>query len=333
MSHRKHKKTSEMIVEALKKRSKKSLKFAKKAIATENIEYKKLREALGYYILNWTDFTHSGLFSIACEAVGGNPDKAVQVQAAMSMMAAAFDVHDDIIDKSKFKHGKSTVFGKLGEDIALLLGNAFLVKGFTLLGKSIRELPQDKMKEIFETLKKSLFEIGNAHALELNLKRRINLVPEEYMKILEMKAASVEADMRIGAIIGGGTNSEVEALARYGRILGILATLREEFIDIFEIEELSHRMRNECLPIPVLYAIQDKDSKERIQKLLVKKQLTSNDVDELLDIVFEAKGVRKLKKMMENLVEETVHLVSEIGDKQMKALLMNFTASILEDLE
>jgi geranylgeranyl pyrophosphate synthase len=332
MSHRKHKKTSEMIVEALKKRSKKSLEFAKKAILTENIEYKKLRAALEYYILNWTDFTHSGLFSIACEAVSGSPDKAVQVQAAISMMAAAFDIHDDIIDKSNFKHGKSTVFGKFGEDIAILLGNAFLVKGFTLLGKSITELPQNKMKEIFETLKRSLFELGNAHALELNLKGRVDISPEEYLQILEMKAASVEADMRIGAIIGGGTNSEVEALTRYGRILGILATLREEFIDAFEIEELSHRMHNECLPIPVLYAVQDKDSKERILKLLAKKQVTGKDVDEILDIVFEAKAVRKLKKMMKDLVEETIHLVSEIKHKQLKALLMNFTASTLEDL-
>lgn len=332
MSPKKHKKASAMVVQVLKKRSNKGLEFAKKAILAENIECKKLREALEYYILNWTDFTHPGLFSIACEAVGGNPDKAVQVQAAISMMSAAFDIHDDIIDKSKFKHGKSTVFGKFGKDIALLLGNAFLVKGFTLLGKSIRGLPQNKMKEIFETLKKSLFEIGNAHVLELNLKGRIDIVPEEYMKILEMKAASVEADMRIGAIIGGGTNSEVEALTKYGRILGILAMVREEFIDVFEIEELSHRIHSECLPIPVLYAIQAKDSKQRVQKLLAKKQVTSKDVDELLDIVFGAKSVRKLKKMMKDFVEETIHLVSEIKDKQLKSLLMNFTASTLEDL-
>jgi geranylgeranyl diphosphate synthase type I len=333
MSPEKHKKASEIVVEVLKKKSKKGLEFAKKTILAENIECKKLREALEYYILNWTDFTHPGLFSIACEAVGGNPDKAVQVQAGISLMSAAFDIHDDIIDKSKIKkHGKSTVFGKFGKDITLLLGNAFLVKGFILLGKSIRELPQNKVEEIFETLKKSLFEIGNAHALELNLKGKINVIPEEYMKILEMKAASVETDMRIGAIIGGGTNSEVEALTRYGRILGILATLREEFIDVFEIEELSHRIHSECLPIPVLYAIQDRDSKQRIQKLLAKKQVTSKDVDEILDIVFEAKAVRKLEKMMKDLIEETTHLVSEIKDKQLKALLVNFTESTLEDL-
>jgi geranylgeranyl diphosphate synthase type I len=332
MNFGKRKTKSEMLVEVLKKRSKKGLESAKKAILAEKIGSKKLREALEYYTLNWTEFTHPGLFSLAYEAVGGNQNKAVQVQAAISMMVAAFDIHDDIVDKSRVKHGKPTVFGKFGEDIALLLGNAFIIEGFILLGESIAKLAKEEIQEIFGTLKKSLFELGNAHALELNLKERVDISPEEYLQILEMKAASVEADMRIGAIIGGGTNSEVEALTRYGRILGILATLREEFIDAFEIEELSHRMHNECLPIPVLYAVQDKDSKERILKLLAKKQVTGKDVDEILDIVFEAKAVRKLKKMMKDLVEETIHLVSEIKHKQLKALLMNFTASTLEDL-
>jgi len=332
MNSRKRGKRAEMLLEILKKRSRKGLEFAKKAILTEKIECKKLSGALEYYTLNWTEFTHPGLFSIACEAAGGNPDKAAQVQAALCMMAAAFDIHDDIVDESNVKQGKPTVFGKFGKDIALLLGNAFLIKGFTLLSKSLGKLTQEKTEEILETLKKSLFELGNAHALELDMKGRIDTVPEEYMQILKMKAASVEADMRIGAIIGGGTDTEVYALTKYGRILGILATLREEFIDVFEIEELQQRMRNECLPIPVLYALQDEGSRKRIRKLLAKKQITSRDVDELLDVVLEARGVRKLKKMMKSLVEESFRLISEIKDYNLRTLLKDLTVSTLEDL-
>jgi len=333
MSPRKHKKTSEMLLETLKKRSKKGLEFARRTILAEKIECEKIREALEYYTSNWKNFTHPGLFSIACEAVGGNPDKTVKVQAAIAMITAALDIHDDIIDRSDAKCGKPTVFGKFGQDIALLLGNAFFVNGFTLLNRSTAKLPKEKIMEIFKTLKNSLFELGNAHALELNLKGRIDIAPEGYMQVLEMKAASVEADMRIGTIIGGGTNSEVEALTRYGRILGILATLREEFIDIFEIEEIYQRMHNECLPIPVLYAMQDKDSRERVQELLAKKQVTSKDIDELLDIVFEAESVKELKKMMKDLAEETITLISEIEASEAKTLLKDLAISALEDIQ
>jgi geranylgeranyl diphosphate synthase type I len=109
---------------------------------------------------------------VAYEAVRGDLQKAVPIQAAVAMIAVAFDIHDDIIDRSTLKHGTPTVFGKFGEEIALLLGNAFLIEGFTLFGKSLKEVGQGKAK-VFETVKQSLYEFGNAHALELNLKKEL----------------------------------------------------------------------------------------------------------------------------------------------------------------
>jgi geranylgeranyl diphosphate synthase type I len=331
MNSKKNIKQSEIIVAELQKRSKKALELAKKSILAEKIEYKELHDALEHYVSSWNDFTHPGLFSLACEAVGGDTDAMVQIQAAIAMMAAAFDIHDDIIDKSEAKHGIPTVFGKFGKDIALLLGNAFLIEGLILFSKSLEDLHQEKAK-IFEILKTSLFELGNAHALELGLKRRVDAAPEEYMQIVKMKAANIEADMRIGAIVGGGTSSKVEALARYAKILGMLATLREEFIDVFEIEELNQRISNEYLPIPVLYSMQDKDSRRRIQKLLAKGKITSKNSDELIHAVFEAKSVRKLKKEIKELAIEAIQLVSKIRNYNVKSQLGKLMLSILEDL-
>lgn len=332
MSPIKTKRKSEIILELLKKRSEKGLEFARRTILTEEVVCGKMHEALEYYTLNWENFTHPGLFSIACEAVSGNSDEAVEVQAALAMIAAALDVHDDIIDKSRIKHGKQTVFGKFGQDMTLILGDVFFVSGFTLLGETLAKLPEEKTEKIFATLRRTLLELGSAHALELDLKKRMSIPAEEYMKILKMKAASVESDMRIGAIVGGGTNSEIETLTKYGRTLGILATLREEFIDIFDIKELSQRMRKECLPIPILYSMQNRKANERLKKLFAKKKITSKDVNELVDIVFKTRNVRKLKKMMKDLIEESNRLISKIKDIRMKDILSNLVESTLEDL-
>lgn len=331
MSLKKNVKQSQIIVAELKKRSKKALEFAKKCILAEKTEYRELRNALEHYVSNWNEFTHPGLFSLACEAVGGDPDTFVQIQAAISMIAAAFDIHDDIIDNSEAKHGISTVFGKFGKDIAVLLGNAFMIEGFTLFGKSLEDSRQEKAK-VYETLKMLLFELGNAHALELDLKRRVDVAPEKYVQIVKMKAASIEADIRIGAILGGGTSAQVEALAKYARTLGLLATLREEFIDVFEIEELNQRISNEYLPIPVLYAMQDKDSRRKIKKLLSKGKVTDNDIDELIHVVFEARNVKKLEKEMKELVAESMFLASKIKDYKLRNQFRKLVSSTLEDL-
>jgi len=331
MARKKSRKLSVVVVEELQKRSNEGLELAKKTMLAERIEYEKLRKALEHYTSNWNDFTHPGLFSLACEAVGGRPDNAVQVQAAITLLAAAFDIHDDIIDGSKQKHGIPTVFGKYGENIALLLGNAFLIKGFTLFYVSVEQMAQKKTREVVEALQESLFELGNAHALELNLRGRINASPEEYMRVVEMKAASIETDMQIGAIIGGGSNPEVDALAKYGRILGTLATLREEFIDIFEVEELNQRIKSKTLPIPMLCAFQDARSRTRIKKL-IKKEIADKDVEKLLDIVLKSKPVAKLRKHMVDLSTQAAELSSYVRNETISPLLRQLAESTLEDL-
>jgi geranylgeranyl pyrophosphate synthase len=325
-------KPSEIIVEELKRRSKKPLDLASRTILAEKIENQELREALEYYAKSWCDFTHSGAFSLACEAVGGDLDTAVPVQAAITTMAAAFDIQDDIIDNSRAKHGLPTVFGKYGTNRAMLLANAFLIEGFTLLAEQVKNSPRRKAADILGIIKKSLFEVGNAHALELNLKRRVDVKPEEYMRIFEMKGAAIEADMHIGAILGNGTTKETKALKKYGRILGLLTQLREEFIDIFEVEELRHRLRNEYPPIPLLYLMQDAKSKGTIIEILAEKRMGNSDLDKLVDMVFKAKAVRELRKKMEELVDGSIQSISKLRKSESKHMLCKLATSMLEDL-
>ncbi len=325
-------KIGKAVVAELKKRSEKGLSLAKQMLLAEKMDYPKLREALEHYLTNWNDSTHPGLFSIACEAVGGNPDYAMPPQAAIAMMAAAFDIHDDIIDESETKHGVPTVYSKFGTGIAILLANAFLIEGFKLLVDSAAVLPKERGKSVFEAYKKLLFEVGNAHALEVGLKGRENVALSDYLKIIEMKAAGVEADVYLGALFGGGNDVEVEASARLGRILGILVTLREEFIDVFEIEELCQRIAAQDLPIPLLFAMQDQKTENKIKEILLKPKITRKNIDILVDVTLEATRVKKLKEKMQLLIEEGISLSNILPPSKLQHKLQVLLQFMLEDL-
>jgi geranylgeranyl pyrophosphate synthase len=326
------KKIGKAIVADLKKRSKKGLALAKQILRSEKMEYAKLQEALNHYITYWSDFMHPGLFSMACEAVGGKPDDALPTQAAIAMIAAAFDVHDDIIDKSEAKHKIPTVYGKFGAELALLLGNAFLIEGFKLFVDSARMLPKEKGKGAFDVFKKLLFEVGNAHALEVGLKEKENITPNDYMKIVEMKAASIEADMHFGALFGGGKDSEVQVLARVGRILGILATLRDDLIDVFDIEELRQRISVQDLPLPLIFAMQEPESVEKITLILSKTKITSSDVTMLVDFTLEAKPVVQLKEEMQLLIGEGLNLLNKLPTSKLQSQIQVLLSFMLKDL-
>jgi geranylgeranyl pyrophosphate synthase len=325
---------SKSSIESAKKifeeRGKKGYESAKKAILEEKLEYKPLREALEYFMKKvWRNFEHPALLSLACESVGGNPKSSTLFGACLVLFTGAADIHDDIIDQSRTKGSKLTVFGKFGRDIALLVGDALLVKGYTLLNKACEKLPKKEANTITNLVKEAFFEIGNAEAEETNLKGDWNADPEVCFNIMKRKSAIAAMTAKIGAIVGGGSSKEVIVLGEYGRILAMLSNLRNEFVDTYEPDELVNRMRNECLPIPILYAFRNQEIKSKIASLLVKGKLRNEEAAEIAHVIMSTREVLKLKRRMKNLAKKGINLLTSIEDQKVKELLnLLLTASI-----
>ncbi|MEM2105744.1 MAG: polyprenyl synthetase family protein [Candidatus Bathyarchaeia archaeon] len=311
-------------LDLLQKNSIRALEKAKEQILNEKLESEKARKALKYYAENWNDTTHPGILALACKAIGGNITKAEQVQIAMLYLSAAIDLLDDVLDKSKVKNGKPTVFGRYGQDIALLLSNAMMIKGFTLLYGCSKDFTQETFKALMETIKADFYEMGNANLLEIDLKGKVDVSPEICMSILEKKAASIAIHIKIGAIIGGGSLEEIEALTTYGKILGMLIILREEFIDIFEPAELKNRIKNEILPVPILFAFKDRETKRKILNILSKPKVSEEDASKIVEYVFQSKNVEKLRRRLKRLANNAVKSLSifkRIRNKELELLI------------
>jgi len=320
------------VIKELQKRSAKSLRMAKDTVLRMNVESREINEAIKHYIRNWNDYVHPGLMSIACEAVGGNPDEAVPMQVVMLILTAAADIHDDIIDESKTKYRKPTVFGKFSKDIALLVGDAFLLRGMTFLNEIKNQIPEAKANAVWNIIFSRFFELGDAEAIEVSVRGNINVSPEEYLRILERKASIFEAYMRIGALIGGGDQDAVDLLGNYGKTLGILLSIREDVIDTFEPDELQNRMKNECLPLPILYAFKNPLIKKTILNHLSKPKISNKDAEKIVDIVFDEKNVGMLKNKIEDIVQKASENIAVLENEKLKSQLDTLTRGIADEL-
>jgi len=329
-------KTNEKLIEQvqrlLEERSRKALDVAKREVLQEKMECKEINDAFEYYAENWNDVIHPGLLSIACEVAGGDIDKSVPIQVVMLLLTAAVDIHDDIIDESNTKYGKPTVFARFGKEIALLVGDALLMKALVLLHKLEAQFPTEKMDTIWNIIKSRFFEMGNAEALETSLKGNIDVSVEEYTRILKMKASTSEAHMRIGAIAGGGEQEIVDLLGDYGRTLGILIGIREDFIDVFEPDELQNRIRNECLPLPILYAFKNPQTKKIVLNYLSKRKISDKDAKKIVDIIFEEENVEIFRKRVNSMAEEAYNTLSNIPNKNLVSQLETLIKGVIEDL-
>lgn len=321
----------ERTVALLRERGKDALEVAKQNILREKIKYKPLQEALRYFIDEvFQDVMHPGLLSIYCEAVGGDPNETTQVGAALVLLVGAADLHDDIIDQSTTKNLKSTVLGKFGQEITVLAGDALLINGIILLHEAIQKFPENKRRAILELIKQAFFDLSSVEAEEASYRGKTDLSWQKYLEIIKKKAAVSEATARIGGILGEGTISEVNTLGDYGRTLGLLSTMRDEFIDVFEPEELANRTVRECLPLPVLNVFQDPKKKDMIIQLLNGREMTRKKAEKIVDIVMEAKETEELKKMMQSLIYETTYKLSKL--KRNKEPLRLLLESTVEDL-
>ncbi|HLC00420.1 MAG TPA: polyprenyl synthetase family protein [Candidatus Bathyarchaeia archaeon] len=324
---------TEKALKLLTEKSAKARAMAKKAILEEKTGIKKVDEAVEQYLSRWDDTTRPGILSLACEAAGGNPEDAVPLQAALLFIDATMDIHDDIIDESVAKKNRKTLYGKLGKEATLLLGDAFMVKGFNHLHKAIEHLPKDRSLQIIDEVNHFLSEVVEAHISEASLKeKKWRVKPETYLQVLTKKASDLEGRMKIGVIYGGGSAGNVQALGKFGRNIGVLLAVKSDFVDIFEPSELMHRIKYEVLPLQVLYALQNHKHGTRIREILQKARLSKVDCDELIETICATKEFISLNQLLDNLEKEAIQALNVLSNSQIKKELQLLAASLTEDL-
>ncbi len=317
----------------LNQKSEKALVIFQQLANENNFGYGKIDRAIEQYISRWKDTTRPGVLAIASEAVGGKLEDIVPLQVALSFIDVTMDIHDDLIDGSLSKKKIKTPYGKLGLETTLLIGDEYMTRSFYYLHQCISKLPNDRQDLIMKIMNSFLAEVVNAHISEIELKKiRWSVKPETYLQVLTKKAAEIEGRMKIGAIFGGGSEEEIEAMGVYGRNLGTLLAVRAEFADLFEPDELFDRIKNGCLPLQLLYALQNKAYSSKIRELLSKDKISSNDSRDLLKIIQETNTLPLLMKYLKRLENEAIQALSKLKSKRERGSLELVIASMLEDL-
>ncbi len=315
--------------EILRERGCAAVELAKAAVLEEQVEYMPLMDALLYFIEGWNDVLHPALVSLACETVGGKPEATTKVGAALVLLAGGADIHDDVIDESAIKGSKQTVFGKFGKDIAVLVGDALLLDGIYLLHDACKDLEVTKKNAILDLVKRSFFEVSGAEAAEAGMRGRIDIPKQQYWDIIHHKVAAGEAATRIGALIGDGTPEEVETLAEFGRVCGVLMSIRDEFIDVFEQDELSNRVEKEVLPFPIIVTLADESKKPALLQLL-RGKITEDKIEEIVDLATNSAESALLVSEMKEMVSQIILKIQTL--QYCKENLNLIAKAALEDL-
>jgi len=317
----------------LEERGSEAQNVARDYVLRESFDCGIVREALRYFMSEyWQNYSTPTLLYLACEAAGGESKRLTDLASAMIIVNGAIDIHDDIVDHSKRKDGRPTVYGGFGKEIALLIGDALFTKGFMKLAEACQAFGEKQTRKIFSIMKCGLFELGEAEVLEIGFRHRVNITPEEYLKVMHKKAADVEALMRIGAFLGDSSTEEMEILGAYGRIVGILSIVRDDVLDTILLEELKHRTKYECLPLPLVYALKNPQTKTRLIELVQKRGKTRSDLEEILRLTRRAHGIKKTQDYMQRRIDEGIDITSNLRSKAQELKSVLTSLAIFEEI-
>jgi geranylgeranyl diphosphate synthase, type II len=169
------------------------------------------------------------LVLLSAKAVGGNFEKAYNAAAAVEMLHNFTLVHDDIMDNADKRRGRLTLHKKFDNNTAILTGDSLLSIAYEYLLKDCN----GNASEVIGSFTHGLIEVCEGQSLDTDFEKRKNVSLSEYLVMIKKKtAAMAEMCCKIGALLGGGTSSQVNALSNYGLNLGIAFQIQDDLLDI-----------------------------------------------------------------------------------------------------
>jgi geranylgeranyl diphosphate synthase type II len=171
----------------------------------------------------------------AADAVSGKTEAAIPAACALEMIHTYSLIHDDLpaMDDDDLRRGKPTSHVVFGEALAILAGDGLLTEAFVLLSDYRSLLPERALRLIGVIAKAASYRgmVGGQVVDMLSQNRPADLQTVQQMHDRKT-AALITAATESGALAGGGSDDQVEALARYGRAIGLAFQIADDILDI-----------------------------------------------------------------------------------------------------
>jgi geranylgeranyl diphosphate synthase type II len=169
------------------------------------------------------------LLLLSCEAVGGHPAKAVYAGTAIEILHNFTLVHDDIMDRASSRRGRQTVHTKWDTNVAILVGDELLALAY----RALLRTSSPNIQAIAKIFTEGVVEVCEGQAYDKEFETRSSVGVKDYILMIDKKTAKmVAAAAEIGALIGNGSRSSVQALRKYGEYVGRAFQIQDDLLDI-----------------------------------------------------------------------------------------------------
>ena len=234
----------------------------------------------------------------------------IKLATAVEFMHTATLLHDDVVDDSDMRRGKSTARMIWGNEASVLVGDF-------LLGQAFKMMVEVNSMDALSVLANAAAIIAEGEVMQLAAAKHMTTTEEDYLKVINAKTAALfSAAAEVGPIIAGCGEKERQALRQYGTSLGLAFQLVDDALDYGGNSEnlgknTGDDFREGKITMPVILSYMRGDKKE---KEFWKQSLEDGKTDD------EALSCALQLMKKHNSLEDTIKQARHYGKEAQKAL-------------
>ncbi len=229
----------------------------------------------------------------------------------MEYIHAATLLHDDVVDDADIRRGEESANIRFGNQASVLVGDF-------LFAKSLELMSQDSDIRVIQTISTATKNLAEGEVLQLVNTGDVDITEQKYLDTIYRKTgALIEACCITGAILGGATKQNEDALRIYGKNIGFAFQLIDDALDyIGETEKwgkpLGADLADGKVTMPLIRALKMADDTERktVKRIIESDELQKKDFETTLAILQKYDTISYTIELARGYVEEAKHQLS-----------------------
>ena len=254
-----------------------------------------------------------------------DPLRAAALAAAVELLHNATLIHDDYVDESTHRRGRPTVAAAEGPERAIAVGDFYFAKATRL----IAEIGNN---DVTSTIADALEAICAAQIDDVAMRGAYPGDHDSYMKVVRGKTAALfAASCASGAQLSEATPDEVEALRRYGDLLGVAFQMADDMVDFSPSsgKPVGLDIRQRVLSLPLIYAAEDKQVGPEVRRLLA-GSLGDAEVNRVTELVRSSDALKRVGDEARALVEGALQELEAIELDGLRPTLIGLARSAVD---
>ena len=242
-------------------------------------------------------------------------------------------LHDDLMDKSDMRRGNPTVHKKWNDNTAILSGDTMLIMAYELFNKGM------KNDAAWTAFIEATLGVCEGQQYDIDFETRNDVTEAEYMEMIRMKTSLLLGyALKIGAMLGGGDQEDVENLYKFGEKMGLAYQLQDDLLDVYgDPTKFQKKLGGDIVDnkktfmIINAYQRADQEQKAELDRWMNTQEFDSAEKIEAVTHIYNILGIDKLaQQKIEELFALSLQSLDKVKvDEAKKAELRAFANRLL----